>query len=106
MADFEEPLLGCLADFCICLVAFCVPCGACCMQAQAVDRATQGNEGVFMPLLCVCCLGCIGAAINRGKIRESFSISGSFVNDCLIWSCCGPCAATQEYREVRTRTNK
>lgn len=76
------------------------------MQAQTVDRATQGREGVFMPLLYVCCFGFIGAAINRGMIRDALNISGGLFTDYLIWLCCAPCAATQEYREVRRRTNK
>ena len=75
----------------------------CCMQAIAVNRASQGKEGICVPILFVCLLGCIGAAINRGKLRQSLNIDGSFCRDCLVWWRFAPCAASQEYREVRNR---
>jgi Cys-rich protein (TIGR01571 family) len=98
MSNFNEELFGCLSDIKVCLLGWCF---ACCLQAVAVDKAT--GTGAIVPALLTCCLGCIGAAINRGKIRERFGIEGSFVTDCLIWWCCGPCAACQEYREVQRR---
>ena len=107
MAEFEEPLCGCLSDMTTCLVAFCLPCGVCCLQAKAVDMST--NEGFAGPCLLLVLtyhfgVGCIGGAINRMKIKSQFSIKGEFLNECLIWWFCCPCAATQEYREVRKRS--
>ena len=108
MADFEEPLCGCLSDMCTCLIAWCVPGGICFLQASSVATATQssagGGEGMCMPFLCVCCLGCLGGAINRGKIRTQYNIQGSFGMDCILWWCLPLCAATQEYREVQKRS--
>ena len=74
-----------------------------CMQALAVSKASQGKEGICMPIYCMCCLGCIGAAINRGKLRQLLNINGNFFTDCYVWWKCAPCAAAQEYREVRRR---
>lgn len=108
MAEFEEPLCGCLQDMGVCCFAYFVPLGICCMQAKAVEMATQtnagGGSGFCKPCCCIWCFVCIGAAYNRGKIREQFSIQGSFCGDCCVWMLCPLCASTQEYREVRNRT--
>ncbi|CAG9335840.1 unnamed protein product [Blepharisma stoltei] len=101
MADFDEPLCGCLQDMFSCLIVFCVPCGGICIQAYSVDKAT--SSGMVCPFLWSCCLGCIGSAVNRGQIRQKYHIEGSFIMDCLISCFCGCCAATQEYREVMNR---
>jgi Cys-rich protein (TIGR01571 family) len=73
------------------------------LQAKAVDIATQ--EGMVVPYILPCLLGCIGGAINRGKIREVYKIDGNFVTDCLLHFLCPLCAVTQEYREVNHRSS-
>ena len=98
MSNFNEDLFGCFSDLKVCLAGWCLPC---CVQAVAVDKAT--GTGALIPCLFVCFLGCIGGAINRGKIRERFGIEGSFIVDCLLWWCCAECSACQEYREVRNK---
>lgn len=103
MAQFDEALCGCLSELCSCLVAWCVPGGYCFLQAKAVDIATQ--EGMVVPYILPCLLGCIGGAINRGKIREVYKIDGNFVTDCLLHFLCTLCAVTQEYREVNHRSS-
>ena len=101
MSKFNEDLCGCFSDLTTLLWGCCVPGGILCMQGLAVDRAT--GQGCAIPYLLVCLCACIGGAINRGKIRDNYGIAGSFINDCLIWWCCAPCAACQEYREVQRR---
>ena len=101
MAKFEEQLCGCFSNVPVCLWGTFVPGGALCIQASAVNKAT--NQGATVPYLLVCFLACIGGAINRGKIREHFSIEGGFIGDMFVWWCCGACAACQEYREVHQR---
>ena len=98
MSNFNEELFGCFSDIKVCLAGWCLPC---CVQAVAVDKAN--GSGVFIPYLFVCLLGCIGGAVNRGKIRDRFGIEGSFVLDCLLWWFCAECSACQEYREVQKR---
>jgi len=100
MATFDEPLCGCLNDLSSCCITWCIPCGLCYIQATAVDEAT-GN-GCGMPFV-LSLFGCIGQAINRGKIREQYGISGNFVEDMLLHWCCILCSTTQEYREVKRR---
>lgn len=101
MGHFHEELCGCFSDIKSCLWVWCVPGGVCCVQAVATDRATQ--SGAFVPCILVALLGPIGAAINRGKIRERYGIEGSFVGDCCTWMWCAACAACQEYRETQRR---
>ena len=101
MSHFDEELFGCLIDKKICFIGCCVPGGCFCLQASAVNKAT--GKGLAVPYLLDCFLLCSGGAINRGKLRVTYEIEGSFVNDCLTWMFCGPCAGCQEYREVNKR---
>lgn len=101
MSNFNEDLLGCFSNFKVCFIGWCCPGGICLLQADAVNLA-NGN-GVLVPYLFVYCFGCIGGAINRGKIRDRYNIEGAFWKDCLIWWICPGCAACQEYREVKNR---
>ena len=96
--DFNEPLCGCCNDAGSCLIATCVPCGLCYLQARAVSDAT--GDGMGVPCL-LWGLGCIGAAINRGKIRSHFDYDGSFIGDLFLHWFCSCCAVLQEYREVK-----
>lgn len=103
MSGFQEELCGCFSDWLSCVVSYFVPYGPCLLQSCAVSEASQFNP----VLACIldCCLLCIGCAINRGKIRQSYSIEGNFLVDCLIWLFCYSCASCQEYREVKRRKN-
>jgi Cys-rich protein (TIGR01571 family) len=101
MTKFHEELFGCFSNVPVCLWGTFVPAGALCIQASAVNKAN--NQGAIVPYLLVACLACIGGAVNRGKIRDHFSIEGGFVGDMFIWWFCAPCAACQEYREVLSR---
>lgn len=103
MAEFDENLLGCLSD----LPSYCLslfPLGSCLLQAFALDKSSK--TGLLKPILFSCFLCCIGGSINRGKLRAKYSIESTFIKDCLLWTCCVPCAATQEYREVNRREGK
>lgn len=40
------------------------------------------------------------AAKRRQMIRERYGIEGTFKNDVLLWTCCGPCALAQETRTL------
>ena len=103
MSHFNESLCSCMEDMPSCLMGSCIPGGCCCLQASAVNKATQ--KGSCVPYLCVCCLLCIGGAINRGNIRQRYSYDGSFINDCCIWLFCFACAGCQEYRETKRKGN-
>ena len=93
-------MCGCCNDMGSCLIASCVPFGLCYLQAKAVDEAT--GDGMGVPCL-LWALGCIGAAINRGKIRSQFEYEGSFIGDCFVHWFCTCCATLQEYREVKSK---
>ena len=101
MSEWNEALCGCLKDICVCLAVLVCPGGYCCIQAISVSKAT--SDGCICPFICSMCFLCIGAAINRGKIRTRYIIPGSYCQDCILHLCCGPCAVCQEYREVANR---
>jgi Cys-rich protein (TIGR01571 family) len=99
MADsFQEPIFGCFRDLFSCLIAFCCPGGYCYIQASARTKAT--HEECLVPYMLPLLLLCVGAGINRRKLREHHGISGNIASDCLIHAFCGLCAVTQEYREA------
>ena len=102
MAEFHETLFGCASDMTSCLIGLCVPCGIVCLQAQAVKTAT-GDDSAIGPYCIGLCLGAIGGAINRGTIRRSLNMSGSFIGDCCTWCFCPACSACQEFRETKKR---
>jgi Cys-rich protein (TIGR01571 family) len=84
---------------CMCMWAWCIPFGFACMQCTDAKVAVDPSEGV-KAFLCAWCLCCIGGAINRGKIRETFSLEGSFILDCMCEWCCPCCSVTQEWYHV------
>lgn len=101
MVNWEIPLFGCLGDLCSCIVVGALPGGACIYQGMSVSKAT--GESCTIACCCVCLLACLGAAYNRGKIRDRYLINGSFCGDCITNMFCLPCAVCQEYREVNVR---
>ena len=46
------------------------------------------------------CLPLCCAVKNRGDIREKYGIAGDLVTDIVTLYCCGPCAMTQQTREL------
>jgi Cys-rich protein (TIGR01571 family) len=101
MSYFHESILGCFSDIPVCLTGMS-GIGICILQARAVSKAT--GEGFCVPCLLVSFLGCFGGAINRKKLRDVYNIDGDLCIDILIWWRSSPCAACQEYREVKRRT--
>jgi Cys-rich protein (TIGR01571 family) len=98
---FQESFCGCCSRPVSCLVSFFVPFGPCCLQGKSVGDVYKTDCCGPCLLGVVCC--CIGAAINRGKIRTYYEIDGNCCVDLLAHIFCSPCAASQEYREVKTR---
>jgi Cys-rich protein (TIGR01571 family) len=100
---FDEPLFGCSQERTSCWVVALVPCGMPVIQAIAVDKA-QG-KGLVVPLL-LGCLGPIGAAINRARVRNAYGIEGTFCADFCIHLWCAPCSVCQEYRQALRKQGK
>lgn len=48
-----------------------------------------------MSCICVCLIGCYGAAYNRMKLREKYEGKRKYCMDCLIYG--------GEYRELKHR---
>lgn len=101
MRDWEESLAGCCGDVCSCCIVALCPFGCCLYQGLAVSKAT--GDGCCTPFCCPICLCCIGAGMNRRRVRERYLIKGNLCLDVLTHCLCGPCASCQEYREVCVR---
>lgn len=99
--EFDQPLFGCSSDIKSCLIVACLPCGGAIAQGLAVKNAT--GEGFIVPYCMTILLACIGAAINRGQIRNKYNLEGGFINDFCYHMWCHHCASCQEYREVNVR---
>ncbi|CAG9314136.1 unnamed protein product [Blepharisma stoltei] len=102
-SEFDQPLFGCSSDPKSCLIVLCVPCGSAIVQGLAVKNAR--NEGFIVPYCINILLACIGAAINRGQIRNKYDIEGGFITDFCYHLFFMPCSACQEYREVTYRNS-
>ena len=98
--SFQVGLFECYSCTGYC-VSFCVPCGPCCLQAIAVDKATQsGFMGPYcLGYWCLCC----GFALNRTKIREKYGIMGSGCRDCFLSWKYGHFTTWQEYDDATIR---
>ena len=97
---WETPFFSCCRSPCFCLLLL-LPGVCCIIQSWAVGRAR--GKGECSALLLACCFGCIGAAVNRTRIRDRFLISGSGVEDCCMHLICPLCAVAQERHEVLYR---
>mmetsp|Transcript_14981 Transcript_14981/g.14997 ORF Transcript_14981/g.14997 Transcript_14981/m.14997 type:complete len:121 (-) Transcript_14981:39-401(-) len=97
--DFKT--FDCLKNPIMCLWAFCVPCGDCCMQScnAKITEPENPNAGLYGFLL-PCCLGVCGAAFNRYKLRHKMNIEGAPIMDCVCHCCCSPCSVIQEWMHV------
>jgi Cys-rich protein (TIGR01571 family) len=101
-ADWNYVLFGCCTSpcqaWCICLCPWLIPY----CSAIAVTAAT--GDSPCIPYYCVCYCCCIGACLNRGKIRAGYNISGNAICDCLVHCFCMPCGICQEASERTYRT--
>lgn len=98
-----------VADFCGCCNAP-VPCcltayggwlGLACVQCE--NKKEMDGDGALIAFALGFFLMCIGAAMNRQKVREKYNLSGNCVLDGFMYLCCECCMGTQEYREVQLR---
>ena len=101
MGNWEENLCGCLGAKCFCCLVMIFPVLYPAYQGWIINKAT--GESCLTACLGPFFLCCIGASVNRGKIRDRYLIDGSFCEDCLIHAFCCACAICQEYREVRNK---
>lgn len=101
MGNWDESLCGCCSSKCFCILVMFLPIFMPCYQGWIINKAT--GENCFSATLCPLLLCCLGAGMNRGKIRDRYLIDGSFCEDCLLHCFCAPCALCQEYREVMSK---
>lgn len=108
---FTSPLTNCCAEpggSELCMKGlFC----GCCLYGENVAqlgmRATcGGNSGAacaFWAVMAMCGLCCIPQSITRKDIKHEYGHEDPESNDCLVSTCCSPCALCQEARELEVR---
>ncbi|KAJ3142864.1 hypothetical protein HDU90_002735 [Geranomyces variabilis] len=99
--DWTHGLFDCFSDIGTCCVAACFPCCQYGKNKQALNKS-DGCCGD-------CCMYCVVASCGfgpclasggRATVRAKYNITGDGCSDlCAHW-CCGPCALTQEKREI------
>mmetsp|Transcript_7382 Transcript_7382/g.7242 ORF Transcript_7382/g.7242 Transcript_7382/m.7242 type:complete len:120 (-) Transcript_7382:42-401(-) len=91
----------CMQHPVMCLWAWCVPCGGCCMQAYDARECDKDNKNAcLIACLMSCCLGVYGATFNRYQVRNKLQLEGTVPMDFLCHCCCGCCSVVQEWQQV------
>lgn len=119
---FSYGLCSCDFNFNHALICFCA---CCCLPVRWADTVSKepvpNYMGFWAALLLICVLSQLCAftlylslpvfvgvlMYYRQKLRKEYGIvncfdgaPGTLVQDCLVWFCCGCCAAVQEARQV------
>lgn len=101
MATWDAKLCSCSAKEGFCILVALLPMCHPIFQGYAVSKST--HESWFTACLCPLLFCCIGAAVNRRKIRNKYLIEGNLCEDCMFHCFCSPCAVCQEYTEVKIK---
>ena len=108
VVQWDKDLFDCFKNPIMCLWSWCIPCGSTCMQAvnaKVINEGHDSSKHCWTAFFCNCCLCYFGAAYNRMKVREKYSIQGNYFIDCLLECFCPCCAVTQEWRQVMDKEN-
>jgi Cys-rich protein (TIGR01571 family) len=109
---FTFGLFGCFEDLGVCFMACACPC---LRWADTLERTTLSSFGkAFVMMFFLYLLDPYTAGISwfgvillglyyRQRLRDHYGIENgtgtSVLHDCLVWTCCQPCAIIQEARE-------
>ncbi|KAJ2978560.1 hypothetical protein NQ176_g3755 [Zarea fungicola] len=113
MAEWENGL--CETDCGSCMGAWCCTCFAFGRASDRLrafpdtdtDNFSLFNGSCFMfTLASMCSLSCIPVWMQRKDLREKFGIRGGGCGDCMVASCCLPCAVSQINMELKKRAEK
>ncbi|XP_030444208.2 cell number regulator 2-like [Syzygium oleosum] len=105
-AYWTTSLCGCFDNPSNCLITCFCPCVTFGQNAEIIDKGS--TSCAFAGALCClmfhffCCSYCY-TCTYRTKLRKLYSIPGSQCGDCCLHHWCGPCALSQEYRELQNR---
>jgi Cys-rich protein (TIGR01571 family) len=106
--DWDQSLLACCAQPCLCMEVFCFPCDIFTRIASSISdgKISQGhacNNLAFHALYGGCC--CYTCCI-RHKLRKRYNIEGNACGDYWAHVCCCCCAITQEWHELQIQEQK
>ncbi|WOH15592.1 hypothetical protein DCAR_0935134 [Daucus carota subsp. sativus] len=108
VGQWTTGLWDCFSDLGNCIATLCCPCITYGQIANIVDQGKTSvfsggrNYAILMYFTCGCCLY---SCFARSKLRYMFNLPPSPCGcaDCLVHTCCEPCALCQEYRELQSR---
>uniref|UniRef100_A0A4W5PT93 Plac8 onzin related protein 6 n=1 Tax=Hucho hucho TaxID=62062 RepID=A0A4W5PT93_9TELE len=97
---WSSSICDCCDDMKICECCFGFWC-PCCLICQI---STDFGECFCLPLLDIF-TNCVpaGSLALLSTMRERYRIQGTICNDCLLVTCCTPCARCQMARELKLR---
>jgi Cys-rich protein (TIGR01571 family) len=92
---YSHALCGCCSDVSVCLYgAFCLPC----LTASTWARLRSEE---CTPCHCPCPTH---PSWVRQFVKRKYGMEANYLGDCVIYTCCFPCANCQDAREVRVRS--
>ncbi|XP_029616095.1 cornifelin homolog A-like [Salmo trutta] len=95
---WSSSIFDCCDDMNICCLGFWCPC------CQRCQTSTDFGECFCLPLLDIFIYWVPVASLAlRSTMRERYRIRGTMCNDCLLVTCCTPCAWCQMARELKLR---
>ncbi|XP_065659901.1 uncharacterized protein LOC100213815 isoform X2 [Hydra vulgaris] len=95
MPEYTNSICGCFNDITTCLITYFLPCLTAGKNAEFV-----GENCLLYGCLSLTCVNFFFNAKIREKIREKYSIEGSFLNDIVCYCCCPLCALVQDAQEI------
>nr|XP_017225780.1 PREDICTED: protein PLANT CADMIUM RESISTANCE 2-like [Daucus carota subsp. sativus] len=103
VGQWTTGLWDCFSDLGNCFTTLFCPCVTFGQVAHIVHlgKASVFAEGRNYALLSCCC--CCYSCFARSKLRYMYNLPPSYCGDCLVHTCCEPCALCQEYRELQNR---
>ncbi|KAA8532532.1 hypothetical protein F0562_032652 [Nyssa sinensis] len=99
-------LCGCCEDISSCCLTCWCPCISFGYIAEIIDKGSTScgtGAAIYAIISCFTCLGCCYSCFYRSKMRREYMLKEGPCCDCLVHSCCEPCALCQEQRELKSR---
>ncbi|XP_074381447.1 uncharacterized protein LOC141723516 [Apium graveolens] len=108
VGEWTTPLWGCFSDWGNCITTLFCPCVTYGQVANIVDQGKTScfsagkTYAMLMYFTCGCCMY---SCFSRSKLRFMYNLPPNPFGcaDCVVHTCCEPCALCQEYRELQNR---
>ncbi|CAM0909236.1 unnamed protein product [Alopecurus aequalis] len=108
VTPWSTGLFDCMEDQGNCCLTCMCPCITFGLTAEIVDRgATSSGASAALYMLLRALMGCqlqwVYSWVYRTKMRAQYGLEETPCPDCCVACFCEPCAACQQFRELRNR---